>query len=288
LTVEPPWKGDLAPRLTPYEVAFGSAGYGERVFPRIERETRENGIDPAQRDRFGFLATADEAVEEAMPAAATPEMVEQYRALLFHGFNFWRRECPLYLLEAAVARYLVEAAPALEGWELALPERALYLQLPPNLFWASITPDEQPEPVDGFFVAAAPGEDPLGPPFRELEVLLVLGLRQDRAGFSVIPVSTEAGPGIAQVWIDEPGREGESDFENVLPGGEMAGLYSILTTTEALKLVARTLWYVDVHPQDVVAAEPPAERSAARPGLAPPSALPYRRVTLAREGGSGA
>jgi hypothetical protein len=70
------------------------------------------------------------------------------------------------------------------------------------------------------------------------------------------------------VWA-EPGRDEGRDFENVLPGGEMAGLYSILTTAEALKLVARLLWYVEATPRR---SPPPPRRSGAapdRPGRCP-------------------
>ena len=56
------------------------------------------------------------------------------------------------------------------------------------------------------------------------------------------------------------------DFENVLPGGEIAGLYSILTTAEALKLVARALWYIENHAEDVTAAPAPERRAWDRPG----------------------
>ena len=45
----------------------------------------------------------------------------------------------------------VEAAPGLDEWTFRGPARSLYLQLPPNLFWASIGTDVPPEPVDGFF-----------------------------------------------------------------------------------------------------------------------------------------
>jgi hypothetical protein len=106
----------------------------------------------------------------------------------------------------------------------------------------------------------------------------VLGMRRDRAGFSIIPFYTEVGPGIAADWAETPGREGARDFENVLPGGEMAGLYSILTTAEALKLLARALWYVDAHPEDVEPCDAPERRQQDRPGSIPLSRLSYHCV----------
>ncbi|HEU4562177.1 MAG TPA: hypothetical protein VFS20_30390, partial [Longimicrobium sp.] len=174
------------------------------------------------------------------------------------------------------------------------PAPSVYVQLPPKLFWASIATDIPPEPVDGFFVTVADESDPLGGAYQELNVLMVLGLRRGRAGFSVIPFETEVGPGIPAIWADTAGREGGArDFENILPGGEMAGLYSILTTTEALKLLARTMWYVDQHPNDVETLPAAERRAEERPGQVPLSRLPFNRIRLSggdvipREGSTG-
>lgn len=284
-TGEPPRaRLDGGPFLTPYEMAFGEAGFEARVFPRIQAEADDYGEDPTLRERFGFLTLASDAAREMVPPEASVEALEEYRALLYHAFNFWRFGRRMYVLDAAVARYLVEAAPALAGWELGLPLPSVYVRLPPNLFWASISTDVPPEPVDGFFATVADGTDPLGAPFQELQVLMVLGLRRARAGFSVIPFATETGPGIPATWAEAPGREGAKDFANILPGGEMAGLYSILTTTEALKLLARALWYVETHPGDVEPFAAPERRGEDRPGQVPLSRLPFHRVCLSGAG----
>jgi hypothetical protein len=276
---------DLGPFLAPYEMAFGEPAFENRIFPRILAEAEERGEDPLARERFAFLTLAGDAARDMVPADAPPEMLEEYRALLYHAFNFWRFGRRTYVLEPAVARYLVEAAPALESWTLTLPVPSVYVQLPPKLFWASISTDVPPEPVDGFFATVCEGRDPLGGGmYQDLHVLLVLGLRRGRAGFSVIPFDTEAGPGIPATWAEAPGREGARDFENILPGGEIAGLYSILTTTEALKLLARALWYVDAHPGDVTAEAAPERRAEDRPGQVPLTRLPYHRVRLSGSG----
>lgn len=266
-------------RLTPYEIAFGDAGFEAGVFPRLRAEADERGVEAAARERFAFLSVAGEALRELVPPDAPPEALEQHRALLFHAFNFWRFGRRMYLLDAPVARFLVEAAPMLAGWGFALPYPSVYLQLPANLFWASVAPDATPEPVDGFFVTATVADDPLGPPYQRLEALMVLGVRRDRAGFSVIPFGTEVGSGIAAVWAEASGREGGSDFENVLPGGEIAGLYSILTTTEALKLLARAFWYVHAHPADVIPQMPP-DHVGEQTKEPPPPEIAWYRVVL--------
>lgn len=272
-----------AARLTPYELAFMEGDFENRVFAMIQDEADARREDPARRERFAFLAASGEAVRDIIPPDAPPEMLDEYRALFYHAFNFWRFGRRLYVLEPPVARYLVEAAPTLAEWELAAPYDSLYIQLPPNLFWASIGTDVPPEPVDGFFVTVARDEDPLGIPFVDLQVLMVLGIHRLRDGFSVIAFDTEAGKGIPPVWA-EPGREEGQDFENVLPGGDIAGLYSILTTSEALKLVARVLWYVEAHAQDVTPAPAAERRGEDRPGMVPLSRLAFHRVILGSAG----
>jgi hypothetical protein len=135
--------------------------------------------------------------------------------------------------------------------------------------------------VDGFFVTLSQAEDARGREFRHLELLVVLGIRRDRAGFSVIPFGADAGPGTAADWAGAPGRDAGADFENVLPGGEIGGLYSLLTVAEVLKLVGRSLWYLDRYPGDQTLVEPDegTEREA---GSAPVSRLACWRVSLGR------
>ncbi|HEX8360034.1 MAG TPA: hypothetical protein VF613_08005 [Longimicrobium sp.] len=272
------------PLLTPYELVFAQAGFEERVFPDIMAEADAQSEDPARRDRFGFLSVAAEALRQVVPADATAAQLEEYRLLVYHGFSFWRFGRRLYTLDAATARYLVEAAPRMSGWELRLPYPCVYVQLPPRLFWATISVDAPPEPVDGFFAVQSAGIDPLGPGFSDLQVLMVLGVRRDRAGFSVIPFDTEVGPGIPADWAEAPGREGGRDFENILPGGDMAGLYSILTNTEALKLLARALWYIDTQSGEIPTETAPERRTEDRQGSIPFSRLPFQRVRLAGGG----
>lgn len=266
-------------RLTPYELVFGGMEIENDLFPRLGREAQERGEDPARRERFGFLSVGADLLRELVPPETPPEALEQYRALLFHSFNFWRFGRRTYVVHPAVARYLVESRPTLDDWELTLPHPSVYVQLPANLFWASIATDAPPEPVDGFFVTESRGIDPLGPSFRQLDMLMVLGIHHTRAGFSVIPFETEVGQGIARVWAEGPPREdGGMDFASVLPGGEMAGLYSVVTVEEALNLLARVLWYVDSHPEDVALCGAPERRTQERPGTVSLSRLAYHRV----------
>lgn len=263
-------------RLTPYELVFTEGEFESRTFPRIRREAVEQAVDAAEPERFDFLSTAGEVLRQLVPEESPPDALDQYRALLYHAYHFWAAGRPLYTVEPAVARYLVESAPRLQGWAFRPPADACYLQLPANLFWSSIAPDTPPEPVDGFFLTSSETVGPQGVAFRTLELLVVLGIRRSRAGFSIIPLRMQLEGEISD-WWEEAERTG-GDFENVLPGGELSGLYSMLTTGEVFKLVAWICWYIDSFPEslrDIAAAEPGGD--AQEP---PVSRLAYRQLTL--------
>jgi hypothetical protein len=266
----------LSARLTPYELVFAEGDFESRIFPRIRAEAEAQAVDARRRERFDFLSTAGDVVREVTPEDAPPDALEQYRAILFHAYHFWSGGKRLYGLDTAVARYLVEAAPRLEGWDFVLPGESAYLQLPANLFWSSITPEAPPEPVDGFFLTKSELTDPVGQAAGLLEVLLVLGIRRSRAGFSVIALSTATGPGISESWDAESRPEG--DFANTLPGGEIAGLYTLLTAGEVLKLVGRAFWYIDRFPEALEEVQPLEALGDA--GEPPATRLGHLRVSL--------
>lgn len=236
-------------RLTPYELAFAGAGFDRQFFPGLREEAEARGVDTRDADRFAFLTVAADALREMIPENAPPQMLEQFRALLFHAYNFWSAGRQSYLLDPPVARYLVEAAPTQNRWQPRLPHPGIYVQLPRHLFWARVSPEATPEPVDGFFATTrGSGAGDQFQPSAAFEGLLVLGLLPDRPGFAVVPLEREAVAESAAGLAFGAGREGGRDFANVLPGGEIRGLYSIVTNTEAAKLVFRSLWYIDQHP----------------------------------------
>lgn len=267
-------------RRTPYELVFTEGDFESRVFPQI-REEAGRAVGSLRRESFDFIRTAGEVVRAVTPEDAPPDALEQYRATLFHAFHFWAEGKPLYVLDRAAARYLVEAGPPLDEWEFVRPARSLYLQLPANLFWSTISPDSNPEPVDGFFLTFTEARGAGGVAYEHLDALVVLGIRRARAGFSVIPVETEIGEGFERAWVGAERQGG--DFSNELPGGELSGLYSIVTTAEVLKLVARALWYIDTFPDGRVAVPAPSPSDDANGP--PPTRLAHVRVTLAAAGG---
>ena len=105
-----------------------------------------------------------------------------------------------------------------------VPHRACYLQLPERLFWARISDTAAPEPLDGLFLAAGPGD-------REITVLAVLGLRPERGGFSQIALTVPP-EDLAQAkdFVRRP------RFAPVLEGGERAGVKSLVSEAELLHL----------------------------------------------------
>jgi hypothetical protein len=291
---------DALARLTPYELVFGAEMFEETLFPSIRDEVAEREQDPVDPERFVFLTSVGklvrmiagdaepsgvagrsaEATERAAEAAevrdAADTAVREHGHLLFHAYNFWANGRSLFLLEPGALARVLEGAVAMDAGELRAPRPAGYLQLPRHRVWAGAAVGRQPEAVDGLFWAMSPGAEDRAP---RLDLLLVLGMRADRPGFSVVPVGTALeGTGRAGDWADEA-RPGGRDFANTLPGGELEGLVSLETPAEALKLMALWFQYLERHPESLGATErnsPDAE--PASPHALPPSALPYRRI----------
>lgn len=287
-------------RLTPYEMVFGAAAFEETLFPGIRDEVQERGGDAAEPDRFLFLTSVGKllrmiagdvpppgaiggqegAVERAVDAAearrAADTAVREHGQLLFHAYNFWRQGRHLFLLEPEALDAVLGGTADEEAGALRAPQPAGYLQLPRHRVWARAAEGLQPEAVDGvFWTLSSRVEDR---PAR-LDLLLVLGMRPDRAGFSVVPVGTVLeGDGQPGDWISDARAEGD-DFANTLPGGELESLVSLETGAEALKLVALWFQYLERHPEALGAEERNSpDATPESPHALPPSLLAYRRI----------
>lgn len=237
-----------APRRTPYEIAFAGQPLESDHFPTIQAEIEDRATDAADPHQFLLLGSVGSLLHDLLPEDAPPGAVDEYGRLLFHGYHFWRFGRRQYNLDAPVARYLVETTPRVGGWEATPPHPAGYLQLPANLFWATASHSQPHEPVDGFFWTMIGQEDPLNPPYARLDALLALGVRAGRPGFTVMEVAAELAARPLSHWADADARPDSPDFENVLPGGEIQGLYALVTEAEALKLISLLFWYVAQHP----------------------------------------
>lgn len=265
---------DAYARRTPWEVAFPDEATAEDWMARIRDGAGRDGMESALRDpgRFLSLPSVAEVVHEMREPGVGGEEVQKHGVLLFHAFHFHEAERVLLFLETGAVRYLVEADVDAGRGAADPPASAGYIQLPHQLFWTTPAEEAPPEPVDGMFWAVPDGE--------RLSLLLVGGMREDRPGFSVIPL-----PPVplsdADAWLRGQVRESGSDFETTLPGGELDRLYSIEATGEALKLAARVFRYVRSHPEAVTREEATGgEPADADPEDPPPTALPYGRVHL--------
>jgi hypothetical protein len=251
---------DPGPRPDPYDLVFGAEGLDDRLFPPIAEEAAARGIPLDDPDRFLFLTSVghllraiagppEPAAEGGDPGAGSGETMKQHGRLLYHAFRFWRGGKHRVAMDEASLRRLLDGEPG-NGerepgeWALAAPAPAGYLRLPPNLVWAAPAPGLRPEPAAGVFwtlddttAGSGSSSDAAGGGgVPTLHLLMALGVRADRPGFSVVMAS-----GVADTephWADVDGRPGGRDFDTTLPGGELDRLYSVETTTELLKLAS--------------------------------------------------
>ncbi|MDH5589403.1 MAG: hypothetical protein OEZ65_09995 [Gemmatimonadota bacterium] len=213
-------------RITPFEIAFPDA---DVVFAPIREESVARGLDPRDPHEFTLLGSVGSVLTELRDPAGGPAGSAELGTLLYHGYNLHGGGARPHLLSVAAARHAVDGRFTASEWEL--PHGAGYLQLPQHMFWMGSEGGDAAESVDGMFWT----EEPLR---KILHVLLVLGIRGDREGFTVVPVPgaplRESGR-----WLEEEARDEGPDFAATLPGSELAGLHSIATAGEVLKLLAR-------------------------------------------------
>ena len=246
-------------RQNPYQLVFGAESMDDRLFPPIaeEAEARDQPLDDP--DRFLFLSSVGQLLQAiaggedagydhedddagGAGAEADPDdrdALKQYGRLLYHAFHYWRDRKPTRRVGEETLRWLLDDVSSVGDWSLAVPAASGYLQLPRNLIWAEPAPGLTPEPVDGFFWRRVEADD--AP--THLHVLLVLGVRPDRAGFSVVPATGVLDD--VDHWAEVDARPDGDDFETTLPGGELDELYSVETAAEVLKLASLCFWHLD-------------------------------------------
>lgn len=213
-------------RLHPFEHAFGDLVATGFIEIREEALAARRDL----KDRAHFVSTPGvqrllNELESPDLLDAHPEAAGEYVTSLYVAFRFWDagrhtvRPSRAYL-EAAMASTVDRDRPR-------VPYGACYVQLPERWIWAQIDPDGPHEPLDGIFVV----EDAMG---RDLSILAVLGLREDRPGFSQVA--------IAAVPDDLRAAAAEHpDFTPTLKGGDEAGLRSVTTAAGLLHLAALAL-----------------------------------------------
>ncbi len=258
---------DAYARVTPFELLLPEEGFADQRFPLIREEAEEREADISDPERFALLSQVGAVLREIRGEDDPPQLIQQYGVLLFHAFHFWQEGHPFFLLKTGVVRYLVGAGPKAGDWALSLPGPAGYVQLPQHLFWVPGGEDAPPESLDGFFWSAAGGE--------KLSLLVVMGIRKDRPGLSVVPLPTLP-LSAAGEWAAMQVRPEGQDFHSSLPGAELENLYSLEAGAEAVKLATRVFWYLDVFPASVAeGVRGPEDGDGPQP-----SRLGFRRIGL--------
>lgn len=221
----------MSERAHPYDLVFATPDLEGKAFLEIREESEARGVDTGDREQFLLLARMGELMRSLLPDDATGPAFPQFAAIVLHAYHYWLAGKQTFTLEENVLRSLL-AHDFIGSWHMVTPAPAGYVQLPRNLLFARIEDSAHAEAIDGFFFRMDP----------QLEILLVLGLVPNRAGFSIIDVPAEVMPENAAHYGDVTAREDGADFENILPGGE--GLFAVTNSLEALKLASRCFWHL--------------------------------------------
>lgn len=254
-------------RPTPYELILLPLEL--RRFPEIRAEAEHRGVDTRRRDQFVLLGHVGATLDEIVPEDASPDALEEYAELLYHGYQFWSFGRRLYVLDDAITDRLTSPTFEMETWEIAGPPSA-YLQLPYQKLWGRVESDSPYEPVDGCFVVVDETQ-PAPEAGMHLRMQLVLGLRADRPGVSLISYRTDLDARAGSRRAVHPSRDEGEAFSNAIPGGDRKGYRTLATVGELEALVLRALFVLDREPSRLESVDGSPE-----PGE---SALDHVRVT---------
>jgi hypothetical protein len=160
-------------------------------------------------------------IREARPEEGYGETIDQVVALLHLAYLYWQEGRPVIDLDDTGLDAVVSTGGDADGVLQQPP--AYYVRIPPRRVWASPLEGATPEPLDGW-IAARHGD--------LLRLVALFGVRPERDGATVV-----AAEGTAPVDLSRD--DGTPLFSPVLPGGQAAGLYSIVGTEELLELAWR-------------------------------------------------
>ncbi|MEO5509918.1 MAG: hypothetical protein ABIV28_08900 [Longimicrobiales bacterium] len=229
--------------MNPYDAIFGRPEFEDEIFPAITADAVEHGVRTHVVDEFLQLPATTALLEKLSPAEverASP--FPGVAALGFHGYHHWLGGKRSHEIDEGALREMLAAdSPAIGTWSLHVPEEAGYVVMPANLLWAT-QEGATPEAVHGFFYATSSAEGIA----TRLDLLLALGVRQDRAGFTAIEISVPLPVPDLGHFGDIEAREQGPDFANVLPGGELRGLLAVTNAGEVLKLASRVFHQLGV------------------------------------------
>lgn len=193
----------------------------EEALAQVRDALQAEGRDPYDRDAFLLSPVVVEMIRDARPEEGYGETIDQIVALLHLSYLYWNEGRPVIELDDPALDALVSDHPVVDG--AAGRPSAYYVKIPSRRVWASPLEGQTPEPLDGW-LAARHNE--------LLRLVALFGVRPERDGATVVAAE---GPS-----PDSLGREdGSPLYAPVLPGGQAAGLYSIVGTEELLELAWR-------------------------------------------------
>ena len=152
----------------------------------------------------------------------------------------------MYSFDNSITALLTEPEYEMGDWIFAAPP-ACYLQFPYQKLWARVAADAPYEPLDGVFVVAANTEERADSGVH-VRVQMVLGLRPDRPGVSLVSYRDDLDPEKVAARAKRPWRAEGVAYANAIPGGERMGYRTLATTSELEALVIRAFHYLDTHP----------------------------------------
>ena len=214
----------MAERPDPFSLVFGAMA--DDRFPALATSLGATGRDEADRDAFLLDRAVVELLQDLVPDEHDADQIREFVAVLHHAYLFWRNGRTVVAVDRPrAARLLSPAAPDTPPSADLIAGPSAYHQFPERLVWAQLTPDAPHEPLDGFFLRPAPPA--------AIDVLGVFGVHPDRPGFGVAEVS---GPRPATLRR----ADGSLPYSPALPGGDAAGLHSLVGADELLELAFRT------------------------------------------------
>ena len=214
-------------RPTPFGLTLRELADEQFLAIRVEAEHRNQ--DVTDRGQFASLPTVQRllsVMEAPELIQSSPEAAAEYLSFLYAGYRFWAAGEPVVILDRATLVERLSDVSTRTTIDAPLVSEAVYVQFPERTIWSQIEADAPHEPIDGLFVVA-------GPQAREFTVVAVLGLREDRGGFSQITAVATPAEFVAAR------REARPDpFAPALEGGERMGFKSVTRPAELLLLAS--------------------------------------------------
>lgn len=214
----------MAERIDPFTLVFGALA--EERFPGLTASLRASGHDEADRDAFVLDRAVVALLQDLVPEPHDTDGIPDFVATLHHAYLFWRAGRKLIPIDAPRAALLLgpEHSTSRRSGPPPIGPSAYY-QFPARLIWAPLTPEAPHEPLDGFFARS--------PATGVLDVLGIFGVHPGRPGFGVAGTTGTRPRSLTRA-------DGTPTFSPALPGGDAAGLHSLVGADELLELAFRT------------------------------------------------